>query len=96
MNASSDKQRPAAIDQQADDAGEVEHLLEHSPRETAMFRMRTIFGDELNNRSLSNQKTEARLRCKMLNRLTKIEMPAFNRVSSTRPFAIRKVNRGVV
>jgi hypothetical protein len=45
--------------------------------ETAMFRIKTIFGDELHNRSLPNQQTEARLRCKMLNRLTEVGMPTF-------------------
>jgi hypothetical protein len=45
--------------------------------ETAMYRLKSIFGDELKNRSLPNQQIEARLRCKMLNRLTKVGMPTF-------------------
>lgn len=35
--------------------------------ETAMFRLKTTFGPKLKNRRLDNQRTEARLRCKILN-----------------------------
>lgn len=38
--------------------------------ETAMFRLKTIFGPKLKNRNLDNQSTEARLRCKILNQFT--------------------------
>lgn len=38
--------------------------------ETAVFRLKTIFGPILKNRKLPNQRTEARLRCKLLNRFT--------------------------
>jgi hypothetical protein len=38
--------------------------------ETAVFRLKTIFGPMLKNRKLSNQITEARLRCKILNHFT--------------------------
>lgn len=38
--------------------------------ETAIFRLKTIFGSRLKNRILPNQITEARLRCKILNRFT--------------------------
>lgn len=43
--------------------------------ETAMFRVKTIFGPTLKNRSLENQRPEARLRCKILNRFT--NLPGF-------------------
>ena len=45
--------------------------------ETAMFRIKTIFGGALKNRELPNQKTEARIRCKILNSFTQRGMPAF-------------------
>lgn len=38
--------------------------------ETAVFRLKTIFGSILKNRKLQNQSTEARLRCKILNYFT--------------------------
>ena len=43
--------------------------------ETGMYRMKTIFGGNLKNRKLKNQKTEVRLRCKLLNKLTTFGMP---------------------
>jgi hypothetical protein len=43
--------------------------------ETAMFRLKTIFGGELKNRLFENQKAEARIRCKILNHFTKLGMP---------------------
>jgi hypothetical protein len=45
--------------------------------ETAMYRMKTIFGPSLKNRSDGGQKTEARLRCKILNHFTKLGLPKF-------------------
>ena len=45
--------------------------------ETAMCRMKTIFGGRLKNRSVEGQKTEARLRCKILNHFTKLGMPIY-------------------
>lgn len=45
--------------------------------ETAMYRLKTIFGGKLKNRKLHNQQTEARLRCRILNRFTQLGMPAF-------------------
>lgn len=48
-----------------------------SMAETAMFRIKTIFGGALKNRKLPNQQTEARLRCKILNSFTQRGMPAF-------------------
>jgi Transposase DDE domain len=38
--------------------------------ETAVFRLKTIFGPMLKNRMMSNQITEARIRCKILNHFT--------------------------
>ena len=45
--------------------------------ETAMYRMKTLFGAMLRNRSDEAQKTEARVRCKILNHFTKLGMPKF-------------------
>jgi DDE family transposase len=45
--------------------------------ETAMFRMKTIFGSLLKNRVLPNQQTEVRVRCKIQNRLTQLGLPDF-------------------
>lgn len=39
--------------------------------ETAVFRLKTIFGPELKNRRFDNQHTEARLRCRILNQFTR-------------------------
>jgi IS5 family transposase len=43
--------------------------------ETMMFRMKTTFGDRLAARSLATQRTEVRLRCAALNRMTALGMP---------------------
>lgn len=45
--------------------------------ETAMFRLKQTFGDRLKNRKLENQKIESRIRCKILNRFTRLGMPQF-------------------
>jgi hypothetical protein len=45
--------------------------------ETAMFRMKTCFGDHLKNRLLPNQKTESKIRCKILNHFTKLGLPEY-------------------
>lgn len=45
--------------------------------ETAMYRMKTIFGGSLKNRVLKNQCTEVRLRCKLLNHFTQLGLPQF-------------------
>jgi hypothetical protein len=45
--------------------------------ETAMHRVKTIFGGSLKNRELQNQGTEARLRCKLLNYFTHLGLPQF-------------------
>ena len=45
--------------------------------ETAMYRMKCYFGNTLKNRALENQRTEARLRSKILNRFTHLGLPQF-------------------
>jgi len=43
--------------------------------ETSMSRLKQAFGPRLKNKAFENQQTEARLRCKLLNRFTQIGMP---------------------
>lgn len=43
--------------------------------ETAMFRMKTIFGDVLSARLMETQTTQALIRCAALNRMTHLGMP---------------------
>jgi hypothetical protein len=43
--------------------------------ETTMFRFKTIFGDHLRARELARQKSEARIKCAALNRMTSLGMP---------------------
>ena len=43
--------------------------------ETTMYRLKSLFGGKLKNRKLHNQKTEARLRCRILNQFTQLGMP---------------------
>lgn len=45
--------------------------------ETTMFRMKQTFGSHLKNRILENQRTETRIRCKILNRFTQLGLPLF-------------------
>ena len=47
--------------------------------ETAMYRMKRCFGNELKNRELTNQRAEARLRSKILNHFTHLGLPQFER-----------------
>jgi hypothetical protein len=51
-----------------------------SPVETAMFRYKTILGRRLHARTLSNQKTEARIGCLVLNRITSPGVPISVRI----------------
>jgi transposase len=44
--------------------------------ETAMFRYKTVNGRKLQARTLSNQKTEAKIGCNVLNRMARLGMPA--------------------
>jgi transposase len=48
--------------------------------ETAMFRYKTIVGRRLHTRTLPNQRTEARIGCNILNRMTGLGTPAPVRV----------------
>jgi hypothetical protein len=43
--------------------------------ETTMSRLKQAFGPRLKNKAFKNQRTEARLRCKLLNRFAQIGMP---------------------
>jgi len=43
--------------------------------ETTMFRLKTIFGDELSARQLETQTTQALIRCLALNKMTHLGMP---------------------
>jgi hypothetical protein len=48
--------------------------------ETTMFRMKTIFGDDLSARLMATQTTQALIRCAALNRMTHLGMPQSYRV----------------
>lgn len=43
--------------------------------ETAMFRLKTIFGDELSTRLIETQTTQTFIRCAALNKMTHLGMP---------------------
>ncbi len=47
----------------------------HSLVETTMFRLKTVFGDPMNAREDQRQKTEVRIKCVALNRMTRSGMP---------------------
>jgi len=49
--------------------------------ETAMFRLKTIFGDELSARLLETQTSQALIRCLALNKMTHLGMPESFRVA---------------
>ena len=49
--------------------------------ETAMFRFKTVFGEHMNAREEKRQKTEARIKCAALNRMTNLGMPESYRVN---------------
>ena len=51
--------------------------------ETAMFRVKTIFGSYLQARKLPQQKVEAEVKCAALNRMTHLEMPDNYGLTST-------------
>jgi hypothetical protein len=55
----------------------VEDILYHqrSLSETAMFRLKTIFGPRLASRKDGNQATEALIKAQILNRMTHLGMP---------------------
>ena len=54
---------------------------QRSLSETAMFRIKTLFGHQLSARKLASQVTEARVRCQALNRMTALGMPESYRVA---------------
>ena len=45
--------------------------------ETAMYRLKTCFGNVLKNRKLRTQRTETRLRSIILNKFTQLGLPKF-------------------
>lgn len=49
--------------------------------ETTMFRLKTIFGDELSARRLETQTTQALVRCAALNKMTHLGMPQSYKVA---------------
>src|SRR4051812_34821831 len=49
--------------------------------ETAVFRYKTIIGRGLRARTLPSQKTEARVACSALNRMTRLGMPVSQRIA---------------
>ena len=49
--------------------------------ETAMFRLKSLFGDELSARLLATQTTQVLVRCLTLNKMTYLEMPVSYQVS---------------
>src|SRR5215212_5190835 len=49
--------------------------------ETAVFRYKTIIGRNLRARTLPSQKTEARVACSVLNRMTQLGMPVSQRIA---------------
>jgi hypothetical protein len=55
---------------------------ERSLAETAMFRMKTIFGDGVSSRNPGQQATEAGVRCRALNIMTHQGMPQSERVAA--------------
>lgn len=54
---------------------------QRSLAETAIFRFKTIFDDHLSTRSLKAQAVQVRIRCKALNRMTRLGMPESYKVS---------------
>lgn len=49
--------------------------------ETTMFRLKTIFGDELSARLLETQTTQALIHCAALNKMTRLGMPQSYKVT---------------
>jgi hypothetical protein len=50
--------------------------------ETAMFRMKTLFGDEVSSRGSARQATEVGIRCRAMNIMTHQGMPQSERVAA--------------
>jgi hypothetical protein len=51
---------------------------ERSLAETAIFRIKKMFGDKLKARSMGAQKTEALCKCMIINKMNKLGMPRFD------------------
>ena len=51
-----------------------------SHAETSMFRYKAIIGSSLRARTLPAQRTEAKVACSVLNRMTRLGMPVFRRI----------------
>ncbi len=51
------------------------HSHRRSLAATTVFRLKTIFGDHLRARLLATQRTQVRIRCQALNRMTHLGMP---------------------
>jgi hypothetical protein len=49
-----------------------------------VFRYKAIIGRSLRARTLSSQKTEARVACSVLNRMTRLGMPVSQRIAAYR------------
>ncbi len=56
-------------------------LWQASLAETAMSRYKTVIGRGLRARTLPAQKTEARVGCSVLNRMTRLGMPVSQRIA---------------
>jgi len=50
--------------------------------ESTMFRIKTIFSDQLTSRNILQQNVEVNLKCKILNRMTKLGMPISYKISN--------------
>ena len=53
----------------------MRHYHKRNKSETAMFRIKTIFSDKLQSRTIERQEVEMAITCKMLNRMTHCGMP---------------------
>ena len=61
---------------------EESHYHRRSLSETAMMRIKKIFGSELNSRIFEKQKKEATIKVRCLNKMTKIGMPKSIKIAS--------------
>jgi hypothetical protein len=59
----------------------VHHYHKRNKAETAMFRIKTIFSDRLQSRTIERQKVEMAIVCKMLNRMAYCGMPITEKVT---------------
>ena len=50
--------------------------------ETAMFRFKALFGENLKSRNLASQQSEVKAKCLALNMMTSLGMPQSERVAS--------------